>query len=119
VRTRPLGLWCLLTLTLFSIEAERVSKAQQTSSCPVVTQALESVAQIKTGTTRSDVEKRFTQDGGLFSRSETVYTYNGCQYIKIRVRFSLDADFKGFVSGSPKDRVVSVSTPFLEYPAKD
>jgi hypothetical protein len=68
---------------------------------------------------RSDVEKEFSLDGGLFSRGQSFYVYRKCPSIKVRVTFELDPTYKGFATGSPKDRVQSVSKPYLELPVMD
>jgi len=56
--------------------------------CALVKEALDAVNLITKGLTRKDVEKKFAQDGGLFSRSETVYVYKACPLIKVRITFS-------------------------------
>jgi hypothetical protein len=87
--------------------------------CTVIARALESVNRITKDTTRADVEKEFEADGGIYSRDQTVYVDRQCPLIKIRVSFVLDKAYKDFVTGSPRDLVVAVSKPYLEYPAKD
>ncbi len=85
----------------------------------MVTRAIDAVNRIKTGMLRSDVEKEFRLEGGLFSRNQTFYVYRICPYIKVKVTFELDPSYKDFVTGSPKDRVQSVSKPYLEYSVMD
>ena len=108
---------------LLSVGIAVVASGQQPSSnpscCSIVQAALESVDRIKTGEQRAALEKEFVQDGGLYSRSETRYTFRACPSIKIRVTFSLDAAYKDFVTGSSMDTVKSVSKPYIEYPARD
>lgn len=87
--------------------------------CAIVTRALDAVDKIKKDMFRSDVEKEFTLEGGLFSRNQTFYVYRKCPFIKIKVTFELDSSFKGFVTGSPKDRVQGISKPYLEYSVTD
>lgn len=113
---------CCLSVVLITLAPTQVGAAQGSNSsdcCSIVAKALEATAKIKAGEARSDVERTFRQDGGLFSRSDTVYTYGECPYIKIRVTFAFDPSYKGFVNGSPRDTVVSISKPYLEYPVRD
>lgn len=115
--------WIALAFSAALVLPATNSGAQVTTNntqcCSAVDQALESVAHIKKDATRAEVEKEFKQDGGLYSREQTIYIYKKCPAIKIRVTFSLDPEYKGFADGSPKDTVQSVSKPYLEYPVKD
>jgi len=110
---------CLLSLLVpgpstFTQQANRPS-----SCCSVVTDALAAVGRIRSGSTRADIEREFRVQGGLFSRKDTVYVYRRCPEIKIRVTFSFNLSDGLFVTGSPKDTVVSVSEPFIGYEVKD
>jgi hypothetical protein len=87
--------------------------------CAIVTKAIDSVNKIKKDMLRSEVEKEFRLEGGLFSRNQTFYVYKNCPFIKIKVAFELDPSYTDFVTGSPKDRVLSVSKPYLEYSVAD
>jgi hypothetical protein len=87
--------------------------------CAIVARAIDAVNKIKKDMLRSDVEKEFRLEGGLFSRNQTFYVYKNCPFIKIKVAFELDPSYKDFVTGSPKDRVLSVSKPYLEYSVTD
>lgn len=100
----------------------RQNSVKQQDSCAVVKEALDDSLHIKVGTTRREVEKYFTPDGGLqfFSttRSTTRYVYLKCEFIKV------DISFKSAVRGeqnlgSPDDIVENVSKPYLEYPVTD
>jgi hypothetical protein len=105
------------------VNAQKPANAQQSNQssqcCSIVSDALEAVGRIKKDMTRADVAKEFLQEGGLFSREQTVYTFKMCPYIKIRVTFSPDPNYKGFSDGSPRDVVRSVSKPFIEYGVSD
>ena len=103
--------------------AQKTASAQQSNQssqcCSIVSEALEAVGRIKKDMTRADVAKEFAQEGGLFFREDTVYTFKVCPYIKIRVTFTPDPNYKGFADGSPRDVVLSVSKPFIEYGVRD
>jgi hypothetical protein len=68
---------------------------------------------------RENVEKDFTQDGGLDFGSATVYTFKLCPLIKIRVEFVQKEASAQSVNNRLKDVVRSVSKPYIEYPARD
>jgi hypothetical protein len=91
----------------------------ESECCSIVQKALDAVGRIKKDTKRADIEKEFVQDGGIFSRSGTIYRYKLCPYIKVRVVFALDPAYKGFADGSPKDTANSVSKPYVEYGTSD
>lgn len=107
----------LISMPLRSAYARQASAESQ--CCSAVIRALDAVGHIKEGITRADVEKEFTQDGGLFSRGETIYTFKLCPYIKVKVKYTLDADYPGFADGSPRDVVQSTSKPYIEYSTGD
>jgi len=92
---------------------------EESHCCSIVQQALAALGQIKKGTKRADIEREFVLDGGIYSRSETVYKYKLCPYIKVRVAFTLDPAYKGFADGSPNDTANSVSKPYVEYGTSD
>lgn len=86
--------------------------------CGVVVRAIEAARTLKSGMSRSDVEKGFLRDGGVQFREKTTYVYRDCDYIKIDVEFATQSDTpKGQLH--PNDRIVSVSRPYLAYPTMD
>jgi hypothetical protein len=88
------------------------------ASCQIVRQALEETRRIKGGMTRREVEKYFTQDGGLQTREETRYLYRRCDYIKVDIEFKPSASVDRVVY-SPDDIVIQVSRPYLDNPNAD
>jgi hypothetical protein len=93
--------------------------AGESQCCSVVRQALDAIGRIKKDTKRADIEKEFIPDGGIYSRSRTVYRFKLCTYIKVQISFTLDPKYKGFVDGSPIDTANSVSKPYIEFGAAD
>jgi hypothetical protein len=91
--------------------------AQDTSCCSVVKDALSAVGQITPGMSRRDVERAFTDDGGLSSRTEGRYVFRKCSYIKVKVKFSKAAGTS--VEESPDDVVTEVSSLYIENPEMD
>ena len=107
----------LLGLAVLSGQAVRGS--EQPNSCELVRQALLASQHLKAGMTRAEVEKEFQEDGGMTFSSGTEhhdrYTYRTCGMIKIDVDLALTDESKP----GPKDRVISVSRPYLEFESKD
>ena len=98
-------------------------RAQQAECCSVVARALEAVQRIQdrvsAGITRAELEKEFTTEGGLFTRTEQRYVYRDCRWIKIVVTFAPDSSPTKSPEVSPGDTVKTVSRPFLEYSIAD
>jgi hypothetical protein len=94
-------------------------KGQSASPCEWLDSSLKEVNKIHIGSTRADLEKEFSVDGGAFSSfMERRYVYKQCRYIK------LDITFKEFISKSGKknpemDNIVKISKPYLERPFSD
>lgn len=85
--------------------------------CALVKLALGEAKRLKVGDTRRDVEKSWRLDNGVQIRTQAVYTYSKCAYIKIHV------DFKGVgspgLTKSPEDKVTAISKPYLDDPIQD
>jgi hypothetical protein len=87
--------------------------------CRIVLEALEAANNLKVGMHRSDVERIFKPDGGMSVQAKGIFTYRGCQFIKIDVEFE-SREVKG--AGDlflPNDRIANVSKPYLAYPVTD
>lgn len=100
-------------------QAPQQVPASRCEACSEVTQAIEAAGRIKEGSTREDVEKEFTTEGGLSTRDQRVYVFKECHSIKIVVSFSLDPSDKSLSEEAPGDVVKSVSKPYLQYPIAD
>jgi hypothetical protein len=87
-------------------------------SCDIeAPEVLNRISEIKVGDPRSKVELNFVEDGGLQFPPQTRYLWKDCKYVKIEVEFSPGTnDWSKFL---PTDKVVKVSKPYLELPAKD
>jgi hypothetical protein len=83
----------------------------------VAQEALTQLQNVRVGMHRLDIERSFTQDGGMAFRDRTVYVFKKCPYIKVEVVFASDPAVEGRFS--PNDEVVSISKLFIDYPAKD
>jgi hypothetical protein len=107
----------LLSLTLLAHSSGSNLLAEDSLCCSVAAHALSSAAQIKPGIKRKDIDKVFTQDGGISFRAEGRYVFRECPYIKIKIKFSEDGAAIG--NESPEDVITEISSPYLEAPMKD
>jgi hypothetical protein len=69
---------------------------------------------IKEGMTVADLQKVFTEDGGLQSSPSLRYILKSCMWIKIDVQFDIPEGDKGQYPPSPNVRIKKVSKPYLE-----
>jgi hypothetical protein len=103
--------------------AQQAGNAQQINTQDqleaLIREAISAVGKLKEGSIRSEVERDFILDGGLQSRGTSRYIFKNSRYIKIEVTFSNDERSGSWIDGSPEDRVVNVSKPYLEYPFTD
>jgi len=76
-------------------------------------QTLSSIQAIKPGMSRADLERLFQPDGGTHGKNLVVYVYRVCPYIKVSVTFADDS------TGSPRDKIASISNPFIGRPVMD
>ncbi|HSA92808.1 MAG TPA: hypothetical protein VLE48_07340 [Terriglobales bacterium] len=107
---------CLVFLVLWRATAQ--SQDSQEQPCRLIAQALEAAKKLKPGMLRADIEKDFQLDGGVSFRTQGRYLFRKCPYIKIDVNFDLEGATETPIL-SPKDRIASVSRPYLEYPFAD
>ncbi len=75
---------------------------------------LKEIRTVRPGMTRAELLKRFEPAGGLYRRTLRSYSYKPCPHFKISVTFEAVGG-KGEKEG-PADRIVKVSTPYLEDP---
>lgn len=84
-----------------------------------VSAVLKEIDSFKVGSTRRDLLKTFSTEGGLSSRRSRTYVYKQCPYIKVDVEFEptqqINEKFKEF----PDDRIVRISKPYLARPVMD
>lgn len=82
---------------------------------------LKNFESITNGMTRADVERKLTRDGGLQSVSPVRFIDRGCPQFKIKVEFGFKHDPRDQSRAieSEDDRVIHVSTPYLEKPFMD
>lgn len=115
---KPIWTTFLLMFTVIGVLAQEVAidgqpelKIDQEHT-QWIQRVMNSISTIKPGMTRKDLSRFFTTEGGLSTRSEHRYVYKHCQNIKVDVQFSpIDKE----ADGSPDDKIVKISNPYLEY----
>ena len=84
-----------------------------------IQRSLREIETVKVGMTRADLLKVFTEEGGISTRTWRRYVYRNCPNIKVDVEFEAIDDAENKVVQSPKDRIVKISKPFLEWSIAD
>lgn len=94
---------------------------------------------IKPGMTRADLDQVFTTEGGLSSRAARTFVSRDCPYFKVDVVFELVGppdlpatdcrsaitgapcpdDVKARIGVSPRDTIISISRPYLQFTIYD
>jgi hypothetical protein len=72
---------------------------------------------VKVGATRAEVEKLFVPEGGISTVLQKTYSFRKCPYFKVDVEFTAQIDSPS--GGSPNDKVVKISKPYLDWPRGD
>lgn len=90
-----------------------------------VTHALQKMETIHKGMTRGDLLKVFTTEGGLSFGLNRRFVSRDCPYFKVDVEFRavgrVDKDSDGRVTPSedPRDIIVKISRPYLQFSILD
>jgi hypothetical protein len=82
-----------------------------------VRQSLSEMQKIKRGMTRADMERLFIPDGGFQIYGATRYVYRECPFFKVDAEFERAPNSPR--AGGPRDKVVKISKPYVEYPDED
>ncbi|HMD39165.1 MAG TPA: hypothetical protein VKH15_07780 [Candidatus Acidoferrum sp.] len=109
----------LLAFTVAMLPApSKVGRQRQNDLCPEIKEVLDDFGKIRNGMTRRDLDKLFTEDGGISVRPQTRYLSRRCNYIKAEVHFKLVQAIDS-TEFSPNDIIIEVSKPYLEVPFID
>lgn len=84
-----------------------------------VAEILKECQQIKPGSTRADLLKVFTTEGGISNARQRTYVHRHCPYIKVDVRFNLTDEKQSVVLELPTDKVANISQPYLNWSIMD
>ena len=83
-----------------------------------IAKSLKEIESVKVGMTRGDLLKVFGEEGGISTRTWRRYVYHECRYIKVDVEFEPVGEPEK-PSQSPRDKIVKISKPFLEWSIMD
>src|SRR5258708_38319243 len=111
-----LALLLILSIVLFCVGAGQ--PAGSDASCSEILNALRVVKALKPGDSRAAVERNFERDGGFQAYGQSRYVFKNCKYIKVDFGFST-ANGAPSKESLPSDKILTISRPYLEYPAAD
>ncbi|GEM_PF-1467626 len=84
-----------------------------------ISDALTECARIKPGTTRAELLKTFTTEGGLFVPAHRTFVLRRCPYIKVDVDFDLAGGKSNGPEERPDDKIGKISRPYLGWSIAD
>ena len=84
-----------------------------------IAKSLKEIESVKVGMTRLDLLRVFKEEGGISTREWRRYVYRDCPYIKVDVEFEPVGEPENKLSQSPRDKIVKISKPFLEWSIMD
>jgi len=108
----------LVTLALgFLVVPSRAGDETDKNLTKQISDILTECKKIVPGTTRAELMKVFTTEGGLSFPTHRILVHRRCPYIKVEVDFTLsDAKQK---DERPTDTVSKISKPYLEWSIGD
>lgn len=74
---------------------------------------------ITAGTTRAQLLKVFTSEGGISTARHRTFVHRRCPYVKVDVDFALSDPKQSAVDERPADTVSKISKPYLEWSTGD
>ena len=84
-----------------------------------IAKSLKEIETIKVGMTRDDLLKVFKEEGGISTRTWRRYVYRDCEYIKVDVEFEPVGEPANKTTQNPRDKIIKISKPFLEWTISD
>lgn len=84
-----------------------------------VAKSLREMQTIKAGMTREELMKVFQEEGGLSNRTSQRFAYRDCPYFKVDVTFEVFDTPDDKLTKNAKDKIKTISTPFLEWSIED
>jgi len=108
--TIAFGTVCVLSAKEPEKEQEPISHTQWIAS------VLKEIETIKVGATREKLLEVFTTEGGISTPTRRTYVYRGCSYIKVDAEFeATPQNLRGRLQENPKDKIVKISRPYLQW----
>jgi hypothetical protein len=84
-----------------------------------IAKSLKEIESVKPGMTRLDLLRVFKEEGGISTRTSRRYIYRDCPYIKVDVQFEPVGEPENKLNQSPRDKIIKISKPFLEWSIMD
>jgi hypothetical protein len=107
--------FCILSVgAVTQLESPQPSQIDREHTAWIAS-ALNAMQTIKIGTTRSELMKVFTTEGGLSTTSQRTYVYRQCPYIKVDVKFAASSRDEEL----PTDKILELSRPYLAWSVMD
>jgi RNA polymerase sigma factor (sigma-70 family) len=97
--------------------AQKVELLKRTTAW--IEKSLKEMQTVTVGTTREELLKVFTTEGGLSSRLHQTFVYRECPYIKVDVEFKPIEEPNKKLKANPKDTIIKISKPYLEWSIGD
>ena len=127
---KPTAVFALITVALCAASSPRPTNSSSQSSCDQerqvwVAHAIEKMQSIKTGMTRADLLKVFRTEGGLSTGLHRTFVSRDCAYFKVDVEFQAvgradrDSDGRVTLEENPRDIIVKISRPYLQFSITD
>src|SRR5882724_2507652 len=115
----PAVAFCLVTFVSIAAVFPSLQSLGTDQHTEWIAKCLKEIESIKVGMTRDDLLRVFKEEGGISTREWRRYAYHDCPYIKVDVEFQPVGDPDNKVSQSPKDKIIKISKPFLEWSVMD
>ena len=84
-----------------------------------IAKSLKEIESVKVGMTRLELLRAFKEEGGISTRTWRRYVYRDCPYIKVDAEFEPVGEPENKLSQSPRDKIIKISKPFLEWSIMD
>jgi hypothetical protein len=84
-----------------------------------ISDILTECTKITRGTTRTELLKVFTTEGGISTAKHRTLVHHRCPYIKVDVDFTLSDPKQSAVDERPTDTVSKISKPYLDWSIGD
>jgi len=104
----------LLCIAVALVHATTLSSAHDQTHSQWIEERYREATSIKEGMTVADLQKVFTQDGGLQSAPNLWYILKSCMWIKIDVEVDVPPGEKRQSPPGANIRIKQVSKPYLE-----
>jgi hypothetical protein len=103
----------------FLVAPSRADEEVDRNFTKQVSDILTECKKITVGTTRAELLKVFTTEGGIFTARHRAFVHRRCPYIKVDVDFTLSDPAQGALDQRPTETVSKISKPYLEWSISD